>query len=115
MGIPTSKKAKVVLSAGKVMTTVFWDSHGIILIDYLAKGETINGQYYVALLDNLKAIIKKKCAHLVKKKILFHQDHAQVHTCMVAMPKLNKLKFELLPHPPYLPDLAPSKFSCFLI
>ena len=30
-----SKKAKTVPSAGKVMDTIFWDSHGIILIDYL--------------------------------------------------------------------------------
>ena len=45
VGEPTPKKAKVVLSAGKVMATVFWDSRGIILIDYLAKGKTINGQY----------------------------------------------------------------------
>ncbi|EFN63457.1 Histone-lysine N-methyltransferase SETMAR, partial [Camponotus floridanus] len=35
------------------------------------------------------------------------------HTCMVAMSKLNELKFELLPHPPYSPDLAPSDFFLF--
>ena len=29
-----SKKAKTVPSAGKVMATIFWGSHGIILIDY---------------------------------------------------------------------------------
>ncbi|XP_011865157.1 PREDICTED: histone-lysine N-methyltransferase SETMAR-like, partial [Vollenhovia emeryi] len=97
----------------KVVATVFWDSRGIILIDYLAKGETINGQYYAALLDKLKATIKEKRPHLVKKKILFHQDNTRVHTCMVAMSKLNELKFELLPHPPYSPDLAPSDFFLF--
>jgi histone-lysine N-methyltransferase SETMAR len=113
VGEPAPKKAKVVLSAGKVMATVFWDSRGIILIDYLAKGKTINGQYYAALLDKLKATIKKKRPHLAKKKILFHQDNARVHTCMVAMSKLNELKFELLPHPPYSPDLAPSDFFLF--
>ena len=29
------KKAKTVPSAGKIMTTISWDSHGIILIDHL--------------------------------------------------------------------------------
>ena len=32
----------------------FWDSHGIILIDYLQKGKTITGAYYALLLDKLK-------------------------------------------------------------
>ena len=34
---PAPKKAKTLFSAGKVMATVFWDSHGFILIDYLQK------------------------------------------------------------------------------
>ena len=32
---PPLKKAKVVRSAGKVMASVFWDYHGVILIEYL--------------------------------------------------------------------------------
>ena len=48
------KKAKTVFSAGKVMATVFWDSHGVILIDYLQKGNTITVVYYATLLDKLK-------------------------------------------------------------
>ena len=39
------KKAKTVPSAGKVMATNFWDSKGIILMDFLQKGRTITGQY----------------------------------------------------------------------
>ena len=50
-GESAPKKAKTVLSAGKVMATIFWDSHGIILIDYLQKGKTITGEYYASLLD----------------------------------------------------------------
>ena len=54
------KKAKTVFSAGKVMATVFWDSHGVILIDYLQKGKTITGAYYTSLLDKLKAELAEK-------------------------------------------------------
>ena len=33
------------------MATVFWDAHGIILIDYLKKEKkTMNGEYYGNLL-----------------------------------------------------------------
>jgi len=37
-GESAPKKAKTVLSAGKVMATVFWNSQEIILIDYLRRG-----------------------------------------------------------------------------
>ena len=49
------KKAKTVLSAGKVMATVFWDSQGVIYIDYLEKGKTITGLYYAELLGRFDA------------------------------------------------------------
>ena len=40
-GESAPKKAKTVPLAGKVMATIFWDSHGIILIDYLQKGKNV--------------------------------------------------------------------------
>jgi histone-lysine N-methyltransferase SETMAR len=104
---PTPKKAKTVSSAGKVMATVFWDSYGIIFVDYLEKDKTINGEYYAGLLQRLDTEIKNKRPHLAKKKILFHQDNASAHKSAVAMAKLYELKYELMPHPPYSPDLAP--------
>ena len=45
--------------------------------------------------------------HMAKKKPLFQQDNAPVHKSMKTMVKLNDLRFELPPHPPYSPDLAP--------
>jgi histone-lysine N-methyltransferase SETMAR len=51
---------------------------------------------------------------LQKKKILSHQDNAPAHKSVLAMRKLRDLHYELLEHPPYSPDLAPSDFSLFL-
>jgi len=96
------------------MATVFWDSRGVILIDYLQKGKTITGAYYASLLDKLKTEIAEKRPHLQKKKILLHQDNAPSHTSAVAMAKIHELRFELLDHPSYSPDLAPSDFFCSL-
>ncbi|GFV41676.1 histone-lysine N-methyltransferase SETMAR [Trichonephila clavipes] len=95
------------------MATVFWDNHGVILIDYLQKGKTITGAYYVSLLDKLKAELAEKRPHLQKKKIMLRQDNAPFHTSAVAMTKIHKLRFELLDHPPYSRDLAPSDFFLF--
>lgn len=110
---PAPKKAKAVPSAGKVMATVFWDARGIIMIDYLEKGKTINSAYYTALLDSLDEKIKEQRPHLAKKKVLFHQDNAPVHTSAVSMAKLHELRYELLPHAPYSPDMAPCDYHLF--
>lgn len=112
-GEPAPKKAKTVPSAGKVMATVFWDSQGIIHIDYLEKGRTITGQYYANLLDEFEAVLKEKRPHLKKKKVLFHHDNAPAHSSRVVMAKIKQLRYELLPHPPYSPDLAPCDFFLF--
>lgn len=110
---PPPKKAMTVKSAGKVMASIFWDAKGILMIDYLQKGKTINGEYYVKLLDKLDIIINEKRPGLQKKKIIFHQDNARPHTALITMAKINELKYELLQHPPYSPDLAPSDFHLF--
>lgn len=114
-GEPAPKKAKVTLSFNKVMATVFWDARGIIFIDYLQKGtcKTINGEYYAALLQRLSEEIKTKRPYLVINKVLFHHDNEPAHTSMIAMSKIHDLRFELLPHPPYSPDLAPCDYYLF--
>ncbi|KAH0816471.1 hypothetical protein GEV33_006320 [Tenebrio molitor] len=112
-GESVPKKAKTVPSAGKVMATVFWDSRGVVLIDYLQKGKTITGAYYSSLLDKLNEAIKAKRPHLAKKKVLFHHDNAPAHTSRIVTAKLEELRFEVVPHVPYSPDLAPSDFFLF--
>jgi len=45
-----------------------------------------------------------------EEKVLFHHDNAPAHTSALAKAKLFELGYELLPHPPYSPDLAPCDF-----
>jgi hypothetical protein len=49
------------------LASVFWYVRGIIFIDYLEKGQTINSKYYIALLERLNDEIQKKRPHLKKK------------------------------------------------
>ena len=42
----STMKFKRVSSAGKVMASFFWDNQGVIMVDYLEEGRTINGAYY---------------------------------------------------------------------
>ena len=69
--------------------------------------------YYSVLLSRLFVEIRKKRPHLKKKKILFHGDNAASYTLSIAQAKKHELVFELLPHPPYSPDLAPIDYYLF--
>jgi len=93
------------------MASVFWDAEGILFIYYLEKGKTISGEYYSNLLTRLDEKICEKRRGLQKKKIILRQDNAPTHKSVLAMGKLRDLHYELLEHPPYSPDLAPSDFS----
>ena len=42
--------------------------------------------------------------------VLLLQDNAPAHTSQVAMTAATECGFEVLPHPPYSPDMAPSDF-----
>ena len=53
------KKFKSQQSAGKVMVTVFWDSVGVILVDFMSKQATINSDVYIDTLKKLKARIQR--------------------------------------------------------
>ena len=46
-------------------------------------------------------------------KALFLQDNTPYHKLIATMAKLHVLHFELLPHPPYSPDLTPSDYWLF--
>ena len=45
--------------------------------------------------------------------MLFHPGNSPCHKSIEMIAKLHKLHFELLPHPPCSPDLAPSDYWLF--
>ena len=53
-GSPRPKKFQVQKSTGIVLASIFWDQEGILLIDYLPKGQTVNTEYYSSLLVQLR-------------------------------------------------------------
>ena len=71
-GSTPPKEAKVISSAGKLMASVFWDAKGIVFIDYLQKGRTINGEYFVNLLKQLRKAMKAKRLGKLTKGVLFY-------------------------------------------
>jgi len=57
-GSPCHQKIRLQKSAGKFLASIFCDQDGILLIDYLPKGLTINAENYSSLLVQLKDTLK---------------------------------------------------------
>ena len=110
---PTPLKFKVASSSKKVMASVFWDREGVLMIDYLEKGSTINGKYYSDELHRLREEIKKKRRGKLRNGVYLLHDNAPAHTSKVAMAAAKECGYKILPHPPYSPDLAPSDYFLF--
>jgi len=100
-------------SSGKVLASILWDKDGILFIDYLPKGQTINAEYHSSLLVQLKDILKEKRRAKVTKGVLFLHDNAPAHWALATQKKLAYLGFQSLDHPPYSPDLAPLDYHLF--
>ena len=97
----------------KILASIFWYQDGILLIDYIPKGQTINAEYYSSLLVQLKDILKEKRRDKITKGILFLHDNAPAHRTLAAQKKLAYLSFQCLDHPPYSRDLDASKYHLF--
>jgi hypothetical protein len=84
----------------------FLDLQGSVMEHYLERGTTIpNGQLSEMLTDRLKPAIRSKCRGPLTEHVLFHGN---AHTAEI----LWKLKFVVVAHPLFSPDLAPS--DCYL-
>jgi histone-lysine N-methyltransferase SETMAR len=79
----------------------------------LEKGKTINGASYSSLLDLSVNRTARKMSTNGPQKILFHHDNAPTYFSGVVAAKLMELGFQLVPHPPYSPDLAPLDYYLF--
>ena len=100
---------------GVVMTSIFWDSQGVIMIDYdyLEQGLPINGVYYASKLRRLCQKITTKWQGKLTCGVKLLQDNAPAHTSQVVMTAATECGLEILPNPPYSPDMAPSDFYLF--
>jgi hypothetical protein len=57
---PVKKNFNTVLSPAKVMAIVFWDVHGVLVVDFTPPGSTINAVAYQETLKRLKEVIRSK-------------------------------------------------------
>ena len=74
----------------------------------------INAITYCDTLTRLQRAIQNKRRGMLSRGVYLVHDNAQLHSVHVTTVLLEKFKCDLMDHPPYSPDLAPSDFHLFL-
>ena len=97
----------------KVMALMFYDGQGVIHINYLNPGETVTTASYKTALSNLRQALRHRRRGKLTRGILFRHDNAPAHRSRECVSALSQYGFEILPHPPYSPDLSPCDFHLF--
>ncbi|PIC30905.1 hypothetical protein B9Z55_021995 [Caenorhabditis nigoni] len=95
----------------KVMLSVWWGVDGPIYWELLPEGKTITGDFYTTQLRNLKKAVDRSA--LKDKKVYYQHDNARPHVSKQVKQELMGYGWNVLPHPPYSPDLAPSDYWLF--
>ena len=111
---PAQSRSKANIHQKNVKLGVWWDFKGIVYFELLPRNQTINSNVYCRHLMELDKEIKEKRPELATRKgVIFHQDDARPHTSLFTRKKLLELGWEVMPHPPYSPHLAPSNYHLF--
>jgi histone-lysine N-methyltransferase SETMAR len=111
---PSSPKLKPYRN--KVLLCVWWDSKGILYQEFLSREETVNAKRYSNQLQRLQKEIQKKRpvgSHEKRRKVILLHDNARPHIAKATCGTIEDLGWEVLPHPAYSPDLAPSDYHLF--
>ncbi|KAJ7342063.1 hypothetical protein JRQ81_008563 [Phrynocephalus forsythii] len=80
---------------------------------HMNKGTTLNSDYYCNLLEKLCDGLKQKCCCMISKGVRLLADNAPVHMNPAFVVTAHRLGYELLQHPSYSCDIAPSDFFLF--
>ena len=108
------KKARQSKSVNKLLMIPFFDSTGIIYMHWFPTGHTVNKEYYVEVLRELRKRFRRKRPALLKSgQWHFYQDNAPVHNSILLTDYLTRMGIKTVPQPPYSPDLTPCDFWLF--
>ncbi len=108
-------KAKIHGSRTKQMVLAFFDSKGLIYMNHMPRGTTVNAKYIGEALGKFLKVFKHKRPEMVAGDWWFHWDNAPVHTAAMVTDWMAARQFKVIEHLPYSPDLTPRRptFSSF--
>ena len=99
----------------KTLLCVWWDQKGVLYYELLGPNETVTADRYQQQLYRLSDVLMQKRSSVVNNrcKVILLHDNARPHVAKSVKQILRELEWEVLPHPAYSPDLAPSDYHFF--
>ncbi|GFW76375.1 histone-lysine N-methyltransferase SETMAR [Trichonephila clavipes] len=114
-GEATQTVPKPGLTTKKILLCIWWHWKGIIYYELLSYGQTLNSDVYCQQMDRLKLAIDQKWSKLVNRGgFVIYENSTRLLTSVVNRQKPWELGWEVLMHPPYSPNVAPSDYHLFL-
>ena len=103
------------IHGSKLLLCIWWDQLGVVYYELLQPNQTITGDLYRLQLMRLSRELKEKRPQYNERhdKVILQHDNARPHVASAVKTYLETLKWEVLPHPPYSPDIAPSDYYLF--
>ena len=103
------------IHAAKVMLCIWWGQVNVIYYELLKPNETITGEWYRTQFMRLSRALREKRPQyeLRHEKVIPQHDNARPHIAKPVKTYLETLKWEVLPHLPYSPDIAPFDYYLF--
>lgn len=110
---PSTPKRNI--HSSKVMLCIWWDVKGVVYYELLKPSETITGDRYRTQLLRLKRALNDKRPEWSRRhnKIILQHDNARPHVAQQVKNYIEGVGWDILPHPPYSPDIAPSDYYLF--
>lgn len=114
-GQPTQQVVSPNRFEKKVMLCVWWNYEGPVHWELVPDGRAIDGNLYAEQLQRVHdALSTRYPAILNRGRALLQHDNAPAHTSRIVKRKIQELEgIEVIPHPAYSPDLAPSDYHMF--
>lgn len=86
----------------------------MVYYELLPEDQTINVAKHCEQLEPLRENVVQKRPELANRSgVTFQHDNARRHTFLSPRQKLLEFSGDVLPHPPYSPDLTPSDYYLF--
>ena len=114
-GQPSTSKPVRNIHGKKALLCISWVQKGAVYYELLKPGERVTSDRYRQQLMKWNQALKRKqpeCGDRTHKVILLH-DNARPHVTIPVKTYLENIKWDVLPHAPYSPDLAPSDYYLF--
>ena len=114
-GQSTTSTQKRNVFGKKILIYIWWDKWDVLYYELLKPRETVIGKYYSLQLNHLAEKIQEIRPYTGRghRPMILQDNNAKPHRSFVVCQTIIELRWEVLPHPVYYPDIAPWDYHLF--